>query len=72
MTLSETVGEGIISVAICGGSFHSLPGLLAYITSPVNTRHRPNVFDVGPTLDKCLIQMFCVCWELDYVTIANS
>ena len=28
MTLSETVGEEIISVAICGGSFHSLPGLL--------------------------------------------
>ena len=27
MTLSETVGEEIISVAICGGSFHSLPGL---------------------------------------------
>ena len=45
---------------------------LAYNTNPVNTRHRPNVFDVGPTLDKCLIQMFCVCWELDYVTIANS
>ena len=45
---------------------------LAYNTSPVNTRHRPYVFDVGPTLDKCLIQMLCVCWELDYVTIANS
>ena len=28
MTLSETVGEGIISVAISGGSFHILPGLL--------------------------------------------
>ena len=27
MTLSEIVGEEIISVAICGGSFHSLPGL---------------------------------------------
>ena len=27
MTLSETVGEEIISVAIFGGSFHSLPGL---------------------------------------------
>ena len=27
-TLSETVGVGIISVAISGGSFHSLPGLL--------------------------------------------
>ena len=26
MTLSETVGEGIISVAISGGSFRSLPG----------------------------------------------
>ena len=30
MALSETVGEGIISVANHGGSFHSLPGLLAY------------------------------------------
>ena len=30
MTLSETVGEEIISVAICGGSFHSLPGLEAH------------------------------------------
>ena len=29
MTLSETVGEEIISVAICGGSFHSLPGLIS-------------------------------------------
>ena len=28
MTLSETFGEGLISVAICGGSFYSLPGLL--------------------------------------------
>ena len=28
MTLSETVGEGIIYVAISGGSFHSLPGLI--------------------------------------------
>ena len=26
--LSETVGEEIISVAICGGSFYSLPGLI--------------------------------------------
>ena len=30
MTLSETVGEGIIFVAICGGSFHSLPGLVGH------------------------------------------
>ena len=28
MTFSETVGEGIIDVAISGGSLHSLPGLL--------------------------------------------
>ena len=28
MTLSETVGEGIIYVAISGGSFHCLSGLL--------------------------------------------
>ena len=32
MTLSETAGEGIISVAISGGLFHSLPGLYTDFT----------------------------------------
>ena len=34
---------------------------------PANTIHEPNggsvlVFDVGPTLYKIVIQIFCVCW----------
>ena len=33
MTLSDTVGEGIIYVAIIGGTFYCLPGLLELYTS---------------------------------------
>ena len=40
MTLSETVGEEIISVAICGGSFHSLPGLLIGIAELLAIKKR--------------------------------
>ena len=36
MTFSEIVGEGTISVAISGGSFHSLPGLQVAYTSIVS------------------------------------
>ena len=40
MTLSETIDEGIIYVAISGESFHSLPGVIY----------------IGPMLDMILTQ----------------
>ena len=44
MTLSETVGEGIIYFAISSGSFHSLPGLLVHM--PAQSMSRLTAFPV--------------------------
>ena len=43
MTLSETVGEGIISVAISGGSFHTLPGQLVGHSDYKNRSEGPQI-----------------------------
>ena len=51
MPLSETVGEGIISAAISGGSFHSLPGLQLQVTDPGSEeRGSPFFIDFGDFL----------------------